>query len=400
MQVEAAGTDTTLNVTGDATGSDLAMNVDEYRQLFPITREYAYLNHASIAPVPAPVAAAIERFLQRAQVVPAEQLLPDVLALETEVKERAARLINAARTDEMVQVPGTATGINIAAQGLPLRAGDNVLVLEDDYPAVTYPWLNLAPRGILTKFVPLHDGGLNLDVLASRIDVHTRAVCVSTAMFSTGFRNDIEQLGRLCRQRNLFLIVDAIQTLGCLPIDVQACGIDMLVAGSHKWLLGPAGSGIFYCRHEVLQQLQVGPYVGALSSVSGVDFLDFNFTLLPHSGRFAISAWPFLSIVAMHASLGLLLDVGINAIARRVLNLTAIAREDLEARGYRVRSNPAPRHRSGILIVEVPDPESALSRLLDAKISVAVRGGGVRLSPHFYNTEEEVCRVGAVLDGS
>lgn len=386
-----------LSTNENSTMSEVSTGLAAYRALFPITREYAYLNHASIAPLPAPVAQAIARYLEEAQVVPGEQLLPHVLALEAEVKERAARLINAARADEIVQIPGTATGINIAAQGLPLNAGDNVLVLQDDYPAVIYPWLNLAPRGILTKFVPLRDGGLDLEILASRIDPHTRAVCVSTAMFATGFRNDIEQLGRLCRERNVFLIVDAVQTLGCLPVDVQACGIDILAAGSHKWLLGPPGSGIFYCRHDVLDRLELGPYVGALSSVSGVNFLDCNFTLLPDSGRFAISAWPFLSIVAMHASLGLLLDAGIDGIARSVLHLTAAARDDLESRGFRVLSNPAEQHRSGILVVEAPDPDGAQCRLLDARICVSVRGGGIRLSPHFYNTEEEVCRVGAVL---
>src|SRR5690242_13703032 len=130
------------------------MDPQAYRDLFPVAAEYTYLNHAAIGPLPLPVMRALQRHLEQMAAVPLDLVFDDLLALEHEVKERAALLLNAARPDEIVQVPGTATGINIAAKSLPLRAGENVLVLQGDYPAVIYPWLNLSPQGVLTKIVP------------------------------------------------------------------------------------------------------------------------------------------------------------------------------------------------------------------------------------------------------
>jgi selenocysteine lyase/cysteine desulfurase len=270
-------------------------------------------------------------------------------------------------------------------------------VVDGDYPAVIYPWLNIARDGILTKIVPQVDGGLDLDVLESRIDSRTRVVALSTAMFATGFRNDIEAVGRLCRDRGIYVVVDAIQTLGYLPIDVQACHIDFLACGSHKWLLSPPGSGILYCRHDLLDDLQPGAYVGAGSVVDMMNFLDYNFTLQPSSARWAISAPNFLGIIGLHASMGLLLDIGIEQIAERVLALASYAMDELEKRGLRVVSNQQEQHRSGIVVVEVANPQAACQRLTEAGIMTAVRGRGIRLSPHFYNTEEEITRAVEVL---
>lgn len=373
------------------------MDLHESRSLFPITAEYAYLNHAAAGPIPTPVATALSRYLKQAQTMPLDLFMGEMVALEGEVKKRAARLIGAARPDEIVQVPGTAAGINIAAQSLPLNAGDNVLVVDGDYPSLIYPWLNLAPQGILTKFVPPREGGLDLDLLESRIDSRTRAVAISTAMFTTGFRNDIQALGQLCRARDIYLVVDAIQTLGCLPVDVQACHIDFLAGGSQKWLLSPPGSGLLYCRHDLLDRLRLGPYVGAMSVVPTGSLTEYNFTLQPSTARFETSASNLAGIVAMHASLGLLLDIGIQRIAAQVLSLTNIVIADLQSRGFRIASSLDERHRSAIVVVEVPDPVEACQKLLAARIVTSARGAGIRISPDFYNTEEEVCRVGAVL---
>lgn len=371
------------------------MDLAGYRDLFPITREYAYLNTAAIAPMPVPVARAIQEQLEVTLRAPLPVEL--VVDLPEEVRALAARLLNAARPDEIVQIPGTATGINIAAQSLPLRPGDNVLVIDGDYPAVIYPWLNLAPRGVLTKVVPAVNGGLDLDILASRVDAHTRAVSISTVMFATGFRNDIAALGHFCRERDIVLVVDAIQSLGYLPVDVQAWGADVVAAGSHKWLMGPPGSGLLYVRHELMDRLQLGPYVGADSVVDHFSYLDYNFTLLPDAGRFATTLIPYPAAAAMRASLSLLLEAGIDRIARHVLALTRLAADDLQSRGFEVISDLREEHRSGLLIVRVPDPMAAVEQLERERIIVSPRGEGIRLSPAFFNTEEEICRVGEVL---
>lgn len=373
------------------------MNLTAVRAEFPIAATHAYLNHASFSPLSSRIVGVLHEHLALMQTQPFEAVRDQVIGVMIDFKTRAARLIGAARDDEIVAVANTAFGINAAALSLPLRAGDNVLVLEGDYPAVIYPWLNLAPRGVLVKWVPQHEGGLDLARLAARIDAHTRVIALSTAMFATGFMNDIAAVGALCRERGIYFVVDGIQTLGAFPLDVQACKIDFLVTGSQKWLLSPPGSGFLYCRHELLDELQPGAYVGATSTVDPFNFLDYNFTLQPDSERFNLGTPNFPGIIGLHAALGMFEEIGIPAIAERIIQLTDILIGDMQERGYRVLSNLAPEHRSGIVIVEVPEPEAAATRLLAANVVTSARGAGLRISPHLYNNEDDMLRVGEVL---
>lgn len=375
------------------------MEVLRYRAEFPVTRHCTYLNHAAFSPGSARVIEAVQDFFARAQEDPGEQFLYGLFAMEAEVKALAAHLMGAARPDEIALVAGTAVGINTAANSLPLAPGDNVLVVDGDYPANIYPWLNLAPRGVLTKFVPSKDGGVDLDLLESRIDRRTRAVALSSAMFATGFKCDLAAVGALCRQRDLFFVVDAIQTLGAFPLDVQACSIDFLACSAYKWLLGVPGIGMLYCRHETLGRLQPGAYVGAESVVDPFAYLDYNFTLQDSAERFATGMPNFVGIAGLRAALGLLLEIGVEQIGERILQVTDVLIADLQERGYRVLSNLERPHRSGIVLVEVPRPQEAQARLEESKVVTSLRGAGLRVSPHFYNTEDEVRRVGAVLDG-
>jgi len=373
------------------------MELHEYRREFPITHRHAFLNHASVSAQNHRVIQALTAYFARGESQPFDRLLPDLLGLREEFAERVAALINAARSDEVVPMGGTASGINTAANSLPLRAGDNVLVLEGDYPAVIYPWLNLAPKGVLTKVVPQLQGGLDLDVLQARIDYKTRVIAISTAMFATGYRNDMAAVGRLCRERDIYFVADGIQTLGAFPLDVQECQIDFLACGSQKWLLSEPGAGFLYCRHDLLRELQLGAYVGSASTVDPLNFLDFNFTLQDTAERFSLGTPNLLGMVALNASLALLHEVGIERISERVTTLTDVLIHDLSGLGYPVLSNLAPERRSGIVLIGVPDPEGQYERLMAANVVTSLRGAGLRVSPHFYNTEEDVLRVGEVL---
>lgn len=375
------------------------MDFAPYRDEFPVTQHCTYLNHAAFSPGSRKVIDAVQHFLTGVQIDPSERFLYGLFAMEAEVKGLAARLISAARPDEIVPVAGTAVGINIAANSLPLAAGDNVLVVEGDYPANIYPWLNLAPRGILTKMVPSRAGGADLDVLEARIDHRTRVIALSSAMFTTGFKCDLQSVGALCRQHDIFFVVDAIQTLGAFPLDVQACSIDFLACGAYKWLLGVPGIGLLYCRHETLGRLQLGAYVGAESVVDPFNYLDYNFTLHNSADRFTTGTPNFPGVAALHAALGLLLEVGIERVAERILQLTDVLIADLQGRGYQILSNLETPYRSGIVLVHVPQPQEALTRLEGGKVITSLRGAGLRISPHFYNTEDEMRRVGEVLDG-
>lgn len=373
------------------------MDLSTYRADFPIMEQHAFLNHAAVSAYNRRVAQAIDQHLTQMQTTPFDRLLPGVMEVGQQMKERVAGWINAQRPDEIVAMPDTATGINIAANSLPLQAGDNVLLVDGDYPANIYPWLNLAPRGVLVKWVPQHAGGVDLDRLAARIDKRTRVIALSSAMFATGFRNDLQAIGALCKERGIYFVVDGIQTLGAFPIDVQACNIDFLACGGQKWMLGIMGAGFLYCRHEIMDDLQLGAYVGASSVVDPFNFLDYNFTLQPTADRFALGTPNLCGVIALHAVLGMFQEIGSAPIAERIVQLTDVLINDLQERGYRILSNLDPVHRSGIVIVEVPEPQAACDRLLQNNVVTSVRGAGLRIAPHFPNTPDDMLRVGDVL---
>src|SRR5689334_22173888 len=198
------------------------LDPNPYRTLFPITERYAFFNHAGVSPLNTRTLEAMRRFNELTAQLPFSEFYVEASRMQTDLRQRLAALINARSPDEIVVMPNTATGINTAALSLPLRPGDNVLVLDGDYPANIYPWMNLAHRGVLTKIVPPHQGGLDLDLLVSRIDSHTRVIAMSTVVFATGFRNNLVEVGKLCKEREIFFVVDGIQSLGALPFDVQA----------------------------------------------------------------------------------------------------------------------------------------------------------------------------------
>jgi cysteine desulfurase/selenocysteine lyase len=367
-----------------------------YRDEYAITEQYAFLSHAAVSPLSRRIVDAVANQLHRAASEPATRLFPEIFTLMADLRQRLAQLINARESSEIVLMPNTAMGLNSAAVSLPLRTGDNVLVLEGDYPANIYPWQQLAYKGVLTKMVPQRAGGLDVDALAARIDRRTRVIALSTAMFATGFRNDIATVGRMCKERGIFFVVDAIQTLGAFPIDVQACSIDFLAAGSQKWLLSAPGAGFLYVRRELLDELEPGAYVGASSVVDPMNYLDYNLTFPPSAERFNLGTPNIMGAVALHAAVGMLQEVGSTLIEQRVATLVDALINDLTERGHSLAADTAPEHRSGIVVVQLPNPEVACKRLEEAGVIATVRGG-LRLAPHFYNTLEEVMRVGEVL---
>jgi selenocysteine lyase/cysteine desulfurase len=375
-------------------------DLSAYRELFPITKKAAFLSHAAVSPLNTRIVAAVRELAEQSSSEPIMRLFPQVMALQTELRERILRLINARSVSEIVVMPNTATGINTVAASLPLRTGENVLVLDGDYPANVYPWQQLAYKGVLTKVVPSRNGGLDLNMLEARIDRRTRVIALSTVMFANGFRNDIAAVGRICKERDIYFFVDGIQSLGAFPMDVQACNIDFLAAGSQKWLLSAPGSGFLYVRAERMDELEPGAYVGAASVVDFMNYLDYNLTFPDGAERFALGTPNFFGATALHASLGLIEEVGIERIAHKIGTLVDALINDLSERGYRFGASTAPEHRSGIVVAEVADPLAVCARLDEAGIVATPRGSGVRFAPHFYNSLEEIMRVGEVLDAT
>ena len=368
------------------------MDWTPFRAHFPVTRQWAFLDHAAVAPLPNAAAAALAEYGRRLADHGVADILHWVKRL-AEVRALAARLVNAPSADDICFVPNTTAGINIVAEGFPWHPGDNVVLAADEYPSNQYPWLNLRDRGVEVRTVPGRGGRAEAADIAAAMDGRTRVLSVSFVQFATGFRADLAGLGELCRARGVFFFVDAIQGLGVFPLDVQAFPIDALAADGHKWLLGPDGAGFAYVRREWLDRLRpVG--VGANSVVNPFEYSTIDFRLKPHAGRYEGGSLNFAGLSALGASLQLLLDAGTDNVGRRVLELTDYLCDRAAAAGFAVFSSRRPGDASGIVSLSVPgrDPKAVVARCRAAGVVVNTRAGRVRVSPHAYNTAGEIDR--------
>src|SRR5438128_6989247 len=230
------------------------MDWTKLREEFPITCRWAFFDHAAVAPISARA--------QRAMAEWAADMVEngDVNVAHwerrvEEVRALAGRLVNADPND-IAFIKNTSEGVGIVAEGFPWQPGDNVITAAEEYPSNIYPWMNLAGRGVEVRTLASRDQRLWLDDLRALIDQHTRIVSLSFVEFASGFRNDLDAIGALCRERGVYFFLDAIQGLGVLPLDVQKTPVDFLSADGHKWLLGPEGAGVFYIRRDLVDLLR------------------------------------------------------------------------------------------------------------------------------------------------
>lgn len=378
----------------NATDCKLPQN---WRADFPVTETYIYMNHAGVAPLSRRVQTAMTGFLEDATVNGAVNA--KLWEAEAEIcRDAAAQLLNANAT-EIAFMKNTTQGILIAANGIDWQAGDNVVTTAVEFPANVYPWWSLKERyGVQTRMVPERAGRIHVEDVASAIGERTRVVTISHVEFASGFRNDIQALGEICRERDIWFVVDAIQSLGAIEVDVKSCNIDILAADGHKWLLAPEGAAIFYCADEKRKRL-INTNVGWASVVNPRDFLNYDLTQKPDATRFEEGSYNSVGLYGLRAAIELLLEIGIPAIEGHLLELTGHLIAGLEAKGYRVITPRADSERAGIVIFDSDrlTPTEIYEILYAENIVTAERGTGIRVSPHFYNTTSEIERLLEVL---
>ncbi|MBI4639988.1 MAG: aminotransferase class V-fold PLP-dependent enzyme [Candidatus Tectomicrobia bacterium] len=376
------------------------MNVEELRKDFPITQECAWLNHAAHTPPSNRVVGAMIDYLRKLQHEP--KYSAELGQIRDQVRQLAARLINA-EPEEIAFIQNTSTGISIAATSLDLKPGDNVVFTDMEYPANAYPWMNLErQKGVEARIIPNREGGLTLEDLEKYVDSNTKVVAVSSVEFLTGFRTDLKKIGEFCKERGIYFVVDAIQSLGMLPMDVKACQIDILATGGQKWLMGPGGIGFFYCRKDLIEKL-TPIFAGASSVINAEEFLDYDLTFLPDARRFQTGSGNTVGMVGLGATVSFFLEVGVENIEKWTLYLTGLLAEQLQKYDYKILSSLNPERRSAILTFGVDDVNRAAIALKENNVVISVRGDGkgnryIRVSPHCYNTEDEVLKVVDVLN--
>ena len=295
----------------------------------------------------------------------------------------------------------TAHGMSLLAQGLDWNAGENVVGAIGEYPANVYPWMALEHRGVELRQAKPLEGRVLPEQIFALVDGRTRVVALSHVEFWNGFRTDLETIGAECRRRGILFAVDVMQSAGALRIDAGRMPIDFCAAGAGKWLMGPPGIGFCFCSKELLERIR--PVIVGVGSVIGHDrYFEYDLTYRPNAGRFEESVVSLLDTAAFGAALELLLDVGTQVIEDRVLALAARLGNGLAAAGYEV-VEPWPRTKaesSGIVSFRRPGAATAQTILRDlgaAHVIARTHRDFVRLSPHFYNTVEEVDRVLDVL---
>lgn len=389
--------------TGSAGARPTSYDVDALRTTeFPWAArgDAVYLNNASTGPLPRRTVDALADFNERRA---APYLITEEVQFGTlrRSRELCARLINA-QPESIALMVNTSYGINLAARALPLEAGDIVLTNDREFPANIYPWMALASRGVTLERIPCVNGLPDEEALMRAIDrPRVKVVTTSWVSFATGYQVDLARIGAACRERGIYFVVDAIQGLGALTLDVAASSIDILACGAQKWLTAPWGTAFTWIRPDLVTLLepQAVGWMATRASENFSSLVDYDLTWLPDARRFEVITLPFQEFSGLNASLELFFELGPEAIAAHVAALAARIVAWAEARGDVTMVTPGePARRAGIVTLRPRDTAAAAARLGEAGVIFAVREGGIRLSPHYYNTSDEVDAALAVLD--
>jgi cysteine desulfurase / selenocysteine lyase len=371
---------------------------------FEILKEMDFFNHAGVAPITASAGRAMEAYVKQAQ--GRSYVHSGWYKRSAQVKEIAARLIGAKSGGEIAYVANTSTGLSLVAKGFPFKPGDNVVITGVEYPANRYPWEDLKRAGVHVIQVPQQpDGRIDTDDVIEAITNRTRIVSVSHVQYASGYRMDVEAIGRMTHKAGGYLCVDAIQSVGVLPVDVQGMGIDFLSADGHKWMLSPEGAGIFYCKEDLCEMLHPN-VVGWMNMVDASNYGDYRFEFQKDARRFEPGSYNIPGILGMGASLEVLLKVGVDEVWRRVEALNAVLCEGLERKGYRVFSpRKTQGERSGIVVFEplsekmrtVAGMQKIVGDLKKENVVIVIREGRLRVSAHFYNAVGQIEKLVGLL---
>jgi selenocysteine lyase/cysteine desulfurase len=368
---------------------------------FPWARNIIYLNHASTGPLPERSRNAIEA-CTRERASPVTLTDDRLMGILSDGRAKAARLIGA-DADEIALTTNTSFGLNLAARMLPLVPGDVALVSDQDFPANVFPWRRIADRGVRLEIIPRTPAGWPDEArMQERMqDPRVKVLAVSHVEFHTGYRVDLDGLGRAARATGTFFVVDAIQALGHVSFDVRTTPVDILACGAQKWLLSPWGSGFMYVRRGLIEQLE-SPLAGWNAYEGTENFstlVDYSGRLRTDARRFELWTLPYQDVLGMNLALELLHELGIDRIEAHVAAIGRPVREWARRAGVRLKS-PEGARDSGIISLSAADLPGGIAALRGAGVATCVREGGIRLAPHCYNTIEEMERVVELLQSS
>lgn len=381
------------------TVAEILSNEELRQREFPVARERIFLGHAGVCPLPRRVAQAMNDCANGAMLGDQEAFVMHRIA---DARQAGAKLLRC-QPDEVSLVGPTSLGLSLVAAGLKFRRGDNILIYHDDYPTNVYPWMALAEKGVQVNLLNTRSlGAIRAVDVMGQVDENTRLVALASCHFVSGHRLEYAAIGQYLRERGILFCLDAIQTLGAFQTTMEH--VDFLAADGHKWLLGPCGAGLLYVRRDLQEKLN--PPVYGWHNVRNPDFVAQE-TIEYRTGaaKFEAGTHNLVGLVGLLTAMEMLLELGIDNIAAELARKRAWLVPALQAKNYTVlNSDPKPEWAGGITSFFRPgtDLPALHQRLADAGVVTSLRTDRqghhyVRLSPHFYNTDEELHRVVELL---
>lgn len=357
---------------------------DNFSNEFNLDEDVIYLNHAAVAPWPVRAEKAVNAFC-RENVTIGSKKYANWLKVEARLKQQLAELVNASTVNEIALVKNTSEALSFVAYGLDWAKGDNIVTSDEEFPSNMIPWESLEDQGVHVIKTHLKDAEDPTAELIKNIDSHTKLLTISSVQYASGLRVDLERLGEACQQKGVLFCIDAIQSIGAFPVDVQKYQADFVMADGHKWMLGPEGLGVFYCRQSAINKLNLTQHGWHMVEDMG-NYDAPEWTTAKSARRFECGSPNMLSIHALSASISLLLDVGMDTVAKNVIERGQYVIDKVQQNpSLTLLTNP---DRAGNNIIVFKPSNDKTNELFDYltthHVVCAKRGGGIRFSPHFY----------------
>lgn len=354
---------------------------------FNLDEDIIYLNHAAVSPWPTPTANAVRQFADENATLGSQNYLA-WMDVERTLRTKLSTLINAASADEIALLKSTSEGLSFIAYGLTWKSGDNIVIPAEEFPSNKIVWQSLENKGIETRLVPISGSSNPEALLIEAMDSNTRLLSCSSVQYATGLRLDLEKLGAACKDgdNKVLFCIDAIQSIGAVDFDAQKYRADFVVADGHKWMMGPEGLALFYCRKELIRQLKLHEFGWRMLENPG-DFSQKNFVLSSSASRFECGSPNMIAIHALNASLDVVFEVGTQEVERMVLQNTEYLINKLQQISNCEVLTPTESCRhAGIVtfVIKSIDSDKLYNHLMKLGVMCASRGAGVRFSPHFY----------------
>lgn len=346
-----------------------------------------YVNHAAVAPWPIRTVEAVKQFADENGYVGSRHY-ERWLKLEQNLKQSLATLINAESADEIALLKNTSEGLSIIAKGIDWKAGDNIVISDQEFPSNFIVWDALRSQGVELRIANISDNTDPEESIIEQMDEHTRLLSISAVQYASGLRMDLNKLGQACKSYNSLYCVDAIQQIGAIEFDTQAIDADFVIADGHKWMLGPEGLAMFYCKKSSMEQLSLQQFgwhmVEDMSDFSAMQ----NWQAASSARRFECGSQNMLGAHALNASISLLLEHGMTAIEKAVLgNVQSLIKQFQALPSVTILSPLTTQRHAGIFTFNKKgvDNQKLYEHLVSQGTVCAPRGGGIRFSPHFYN---------------